>query len=55
MRENIALEVTHLGDTEPYVKQPIRTLIADYIKATTDIELIVRFKLEDFEVKALFC
>jgi predicted nucleotidyltransferase component of viral defense system len=53
VRENIALEVSHLGNTEPNVVKPIRTLIADYIKATSNIELIAQFELEDFEVKAL--
>lgn len=53
VRENIALEVSHMGNTEPNVVQPIRTLIADYIKTTTTIELIAQFGLEDFEVKAL--
>lgn len=53
VRENIALEVSHLGNTEPNVIQPIRTLVADYIKTTPNIELIARFELEDFEVQAL--
>jgi hypothetical protein len=53
VRENIALEVSHLGNTEPNVIQPIRTLIADYIKTTSNIELIAQFGLDDFEVKAL--
>ncbi len=53
VRENIALEVSHLGNTEPNVEKPIRTLIADYIKTTPNIGLIAQFGLEDFEVKAL--
>ncbi|MEO8255116.1 MAG: nucleotidyl transferase AbiEii/AbiGii toxin family protein [Flavobacterium sp.] len=53
VRENIALEVSHLGNTKPNVMQPIRTLIADYIKTTPNIELIAQFGLEDFEVNAL--
>ncbi|PKB15116.1 nucleotidyl transferase AbiEii/AbiGii toxin family protein [Flavobacterium sp. 5] len=53
VRENIALEVSHLGNTEPNVVQPIRTMIADYIKTTSNIELITQFGLEDFEVQAL--
>ena len=53
VRENIALEVSHMGNTEPNVVQPIRTLIADYIKTTPTIELIAQFGLEDFEVRAL--
>ena len=53
VRENIALEVSHLGNTEPNVVKPIRTLIADYIKSTQNIGLISQFGLEDFEVKAL--
>lgn len=53
VRENIALEVSHMGNTEPNVVKPIRTLIADYIKTTSAIELIAQFGLEDFEVKAL--
>ncbi|MFV8342243.1 nucleotidyl transferase AbiEii/AbiGii toxin family protein [Flavobacterium sp. XS2P39] len=53
VRENIALEVSHLGNTKPNVLKPIRTLIADYIKTIPNIELISRFGLEDFEVKAL--
>ncbi|WP_232735302.1 nucleotidyl transferase AbiEii/AbiGii toxin family protein [Flavobacterium sp. 5] len=53
VRENIALEVSHLGNAEPNVVQPIRTLIADYIKITPNIELIAGFGLEDFQVQAL--
>ena len=53
VRENIALEVSHLGNTEPNVIKPIRTLIADYIKTTLNIELITLFGLVDFKVRAL--
>ena len=53
VRENIALEVSHMGNTEPNHVKQIRTLIADYIKTTPTIELITQFGLEDFEVKAL--
>lgn len=53
VRENIALEVSHLGNTEPNVVKPIRTLIADYIKTTSNLALITQFGLEDFDVKAL--
>lgn len=53
VRENIALEVSHLGNTKPNIVKPICTLIADYIKTTPNIELITRFGLADFEVNAL--
>ncbi len=53
VRENIVLEVSHLGNTEPNVVQPIRTLIADYIKTIPNVELITRFGLDDFEGKIL--
>ncbi len=53
VRENIALEVSHMGNTEPYHVKQIRTLIADYIKTTASTELIAQFGLEDFEVRAL--
>ncbi len=53
VRENIALEVSHMGNTAPNVSKPIRTLIAAYIKIASPIELIAQFGLEDFEVKAL--
>ncbi|MFN4199265.1 MAG: nucleotidyl transferase AbiEii/AbiGii toxin family protein, partial [Flavobacterium sp.] len=53
VRENIALEVSHMGTTEPNVVQPIRSLIADYIKTTSNIELIAQFGLNDFEIRAL--
>lgn len=53
VRENIALEVSHLGNTKPSIVKPICTLIADYIKTTPNIELITQFGLADFEVKAL--
>lgn len=53
VRENIALEVSHMGNTEPNHVKQIRTLIADYIKTTPTIELITQFGLEDFEVKTL--
>lgn len=53
VRENIALEVSHMGNIKPNDVRQIRTLIADYIKTTPTIELIAQFGLEDFEVKAL--
>ena len=53
VRENIALEVSHMGNTEPNHVKQIRTLIADYIKTTPATELIAQFGLEDFEVRAL--
>lgn len=53
VRENIVLEVSHLGNFEPNTIKPICTLIADYIKTTPKIELISQFGLENFEVKAL--
>lgn len=53
VRENISLEVSHMGNTEPNHVKQIRTLIADYIKTTSSIELIAQFGLENFEVKAL--
>lgn len=53
VRENIALEVSHMGNTEPNHVKQIRTLIADYIKTTASTELIAQFGLEDFEVRAL--
>ncbi|WMW78628.1 nucleotidyl transferase AbiEii/AbiGii toxin family protein [Flavobacterium sp. 20NA77.7] len=53
VRENIALEVSHVGNTEPNHVKKIGTLIADYIKTTPSTELIAQFGLEDFEVRAL--
>jgi hypothetical protein len=53
VRETIVLEVSHLGNFEPNIIEPICSLIADYIKTTPNIELISQFGLEDFEVKAL--
>ena len=53
VKDDITLEVSHLGNFEPNVTKPIRTLIADYINSTPNIELITQFGLGDFEVKAL--
>jgi len=53
VKDDITLEVSHLGNFEPNVSKPIRTLIADYINSTPNIELITQFGLGDFEVKAL--
>jgi hypothetical protein len=53
VRESIVLEVSHLGNFEPNTVKPICTFIADFIKSTTNLELITRFGLEDFGVKAL--
>jgi hypothetical protein len=53
VKDDITLEVSHLGNFEPNVTKPIRTLIADYINSTQNIELITQFGLADFEVKAL--
>jgi hypothetical protein len=53
VKNDITLEVSHLGNFEPNVTKPIRTLIADYINSTPNIELITQFGLGDFEVKAL--
>ena len=53
VKDDITLEVSHLGNFEPNVTKPIRTLIAEYIKTTPNIGLITQFGLADFEVKAL--
>lgn len=53
VRENISLEVSHLGNFEPNTTKPICSLIAEYIKTTSNTCLIKQFGLEDFEVKAL--
>jgi hypothetical protein len=53
VKDDITLEVSHLGNFEPNVTKPIRTLIAEYINSTQNIELITQFGLGDFEVKAL--
>ena len=53
VKDDITLEVSHLGNFKPNVTKPIRTLIADYINSTPNIELITQFGLGDFEVKAL--
>jgi hypothetical protein len=53
VKDDITLEVSHLGNFEPNGTKPIRTLIADYINSTPNIELITQFGLGDFEVKAL--
>ena len=53
VKDDITLEVSHLGNFEPNVTKPIRALIADYINSTPNIELITQFGLGDFEVKAL--
>ncbi|WP_309613717.1 nucleotidyl transferase AbiEii/AbiGii toxin family protein [Flavobacterium sp.] len=53
VRENISLEVSHLGNFEPNATKPICSLIAEYIKTTSNTGLIKQFGLEDFEVKTL--
>ena len=53
VKDDITLEVSHLGNFEPNVTKSVCSLIADYIKTTSTIELIAQFGLEDFEVKAL--
>ncbi len=53
VKDDIALEVSHLGNAEPNVAISICSLIADYIKSTSKIELITQFGLQDFEVRAL--
>ena len=53
VRENITLEVSHLGNYEPNNIQPICTFIASYVKTTSNLALIKQFGLEDFEVKTL--
>ena len=53
VRENIVVEVSHLGNFQPNTEQPICTLIAQYIKTTETPELIAQFGLEDFQVTAL--
>lgn len=53
VKDDITLEVSHLGNFEPNVTKSLRSLIAEYIKTTSTIELITQFGLEDFEVKAL--
>lgn len=53
VRENITLEVSHLGNFEPNNIKSISTFIASYIKTTPNLALIQQFELEDFEVKTL--
>ncbi|WP_348797319.1 nucleotidyl transferase AbiEii/AbiGii toxin family protein [Flavobacterium adhaerens] len=53
VRENITLEVSHLGNFEPNNIKPVCTFIADFIKTTPNLALIQQFGLEDFEVKTL--
>lgn len=53
VREYITLEVSHLGNFKPNNTKSICCFIADYIKATSNLELIPQFGLENFEVKAL--
>ncbi|WP_222617351.1 nucleotidyl transferase AbiEii/AbiGii toxin family protein [Flavobacterium muglaense] len=53
VRENITLEVSHLGNFAPNNIKPICTFIAGYIKTTSNLALIKQFGLEDFEVKTL--
>lgn len=53
VRENIVLEVSHLGSFNPHTTLPINTLIAQYVKDTGRQELITQFGLEDFDVSVL--
>lgn len=53
VRENITLEVSHLGNFEPNNIKSICTFITSYIKTTSNLALIKQFGLEDFEVKTL--
>ena len=53
VRENIVLEVSHLGNFEPNEVKPICSLIATFIKETNNKDLITKFGLEDFEVRTL--
>jgi len=53
VRENITLEVSHLGNFEPNTTKSICSLIAEYIEITPNLDLIKQFELESFEVKAL--
>lgn len=53
VRENIVLEVSHLGSFNPNSILPICTLIAEFVKASKRPELIARFGLENFEVPVL--
>jgi 6-pyruvoyl-tetrahydropterin synthase len=51
--EFIAVEVSHMGSSEPRQTTYICSLIAEYIKQSQTPELIERFGLEDFQVTAL--
>lgn len=53
VRENIMLEVSHLGSPDPRNTFPLCTLIAEYVKTTGQPELIAQFGLEDFIVVTL--
>ncbi|WP_366095257.1 nucleotidyl transferase AbiEii/AbiGii toxin family protein [Flavobacterium sp.] len=53
VKENITLEVSHLGNFEPNVTKSVCSLIAAYIKTTPAPELITQFGLQDFDVRAL--
>jgi len=53
VRENIVLEVSHLGSFNPHTTLPINTLIAEYVKDSGRLDLITQFGLEDFDVAVL--
>ena len=53
VRENIVLEVSHLGSFNPHSTLAVNTLIAEYVKVSGRLDLITSFGLEDFDVLVL--
>ncbi|MEM0542908.1 hypothetical protein WFZ85_09775 [Flavobacterium sp. j3] len=42
------MEVSHLGNFEPNLTKSLRSLIAEYIKTTSNIELITNLSLDQY-------
>lgn len=53
VRDVIIVEATWLGNTEPYTKKPVGTLIYDMMVKTGQQELAAKFNLQPFTVKVL--
>ncbi|SDR69042.1 Nucleotidyl transferase AbiEii toxin, Type IV TA system [Gillisia sp. Hel1_33_143] len=53
IRDQIVLEVSSLGNSQPSKKLKIQTMIVEFIAATNNTDLIRFYELEPFEVNAL--
>ena len=53
VRDKVVIETTSYGTPEPYEVRPIQSMIGEVLRSTGQIDLIVQYELEAFDVAVL--